>query len=79
MTDHNVIGLPLPYDGERFVRRGEMARILGLGLRTFDELCARGRREGNPPPVERWGCQVVVFLPSRTIAWARSMANGKVA
>lgn len=54
---------PLP---ERYITRAELAKLMGVSLKTVDKLV----REGMPS--ETWGLRSRRFLPSRAIAWART-------
>lgn len=60
----DVIGLPLR-EQERYVKRPELARLLGVSESTVK----RWMRAGLPS--EKWG-GARRFLPSRCVAWVRS-------
>jgi phage terminase Nu1 subunit (DNA packaging protein) len=50
---------------ERYVTRRELARLMGISLRTLDAFVAEGM------PSETWGMsRTRRFLPSKCIAWA---------
>jgi phage terminase Nu1 subunit (DNA packaging protein) len=61
----NVVGLPVR-EPERYVRRAELAEIMGVSVRQIDKWRAEGM------PCETWGMRAVRFRPSTAIAWARS-------
>jgi phage terminase Nu1 subunit (DNA packaging protein) len=61
----NVVGLPIP-EPEPYVKRGELAEMMGVGVRTIDRMRAQGM------PCEDWGIRAVRFQPSRAMAWARA-------
>jgi phage terminase Nu1 subunit (DNA packaging protein) len=68
MTDDNVIGLPVP-EPEAYVTRQELARIMGVSVRTIDYFVSLGM------PAETWGIRCRRFQPSRALAWARARAR----
>lgn len=61
----DVVGLPVP-EREDYVGRAELARMMGVGVRTIDRFRAEGM------PCESWGMRAVRFQPSRAMAWARA-------
>jgi hypothetical protein len=63
MSDR-VVAIPVP-EPERYVTRGELARIMGISVATIDRMVADGM------PSETWGRRSRRFRPSVAIAWAR--------
>jgi phage terminase Nu1 subunit (DNA packaging protein) len=63
-----VVGLPVP-EPEMYVTREELARMMGVGVRTIDRFRAEGM------PFESWGMRAVRFHPSRAMAWARTRGH----
>lgn len=61
----DVVGLQVP-EGERYVGRAELARIMGVSVATVDRLVAEGM------PSETWGVRARRFRPSVALAWARA-------
>lgn len=61
-------GLPVP-EPEDYVSRRELARMMGVGVRTVDRFRAEGM------PCESWGLRAVRFQPSRAMAWARARGH----
>jgi phage terminase Nu1 subunit (DNA packaging protein) len=51
---------------EPYVDRQQMARLMGVNVRTIDRMV----RDGMPS--ESWGLRARRFLPSSALAWARS-------
>ncbi len=51
-------------DGERYVGRSELARLMGVSLATVDRMVRAGM------PSETWGMRARRFLPSEALAWA---------
>jgi hypothetical protein len=51
---------------EPYVDRRQMARLMGVNVRTIDRMV----RDGMPS--ESWGLRARRFLPSSALAWARS-------
>lgn len=68
----NVRALPTS-DPERYVRREELAELMGVSVRQIDVW----RKQGMP--YENWGLRVVRFLPSRAMAWVRDNAHREAA
>jgi phage terminase Nu1 subunit (DNA packaging protein) len=69
MTTHSRAGFastaaePEP---EPYVDRQQMARLMGVNVRTIDRMV----RDGMPS--ESWGLRARRFLPSSALAWARN-------
>lgn len=61
MTIH---GLPVP-ESERYLTRQQLADLMGVSLRTIDNLT----REGMPSVT--FGLRARRYLASRALAWAR--------
>jgi phage terminase Nu1 subunit (DNA packaging protein) len=57
---------------ERFVTAAELAREMGVSLRTVRRWTAEGM------PSETWGMRVRRYRPSEAIAWARTAADGTI-
>jgi phage terminase Nu1 subunit (DNA packaging protein) len=55
---------------ERYVRRDELAAIMGVSIATIDRLVLAGM------PSVVWGARTRRFLPSEAIAWASSSRPG---
>lgn len=68
----NVRGLPT-IEVERYVTRQELAAMMGVSMRTIDNMV----REGMPS--ETWGMRSRRFKPSHAIAWARSREHRRAA
>lgn len=54
---------------ERYVDQRELARLMGVSLRTIKRWTAEGL------PSESWGLRVRRYLPSQAVAWARGRAD----
>lgn len=68
-----VLGLPVP-EPEPYVSRRELAKHMGISVRTVDSFVEQGM------PSETWGIRCRVFQVSRAIAWARARdAEGRAA
>jgi len=63
-VDGEVVGARLP-EGEAYVGRRELARLMGVSVDTVDRL----RRDGMPSVT--WGRRMVRFKPSVALQWAR--------
>ena len=58
------------WPAERYVTRRELARLMGISLRSVDALVADGM------PSETWGMsRTRRFLPSECIEWAHSRTS----
>ncbi|HEX4805719.1 MAG TPA: DUF3853 family protein [Conexibacter sp.] len=51
-------------DGERYVGRRELARLMGVSVTTVDRMVRAGM------PSETWGMRARRFLPSEALTWA---------
>lgn len=54
---------------ERYVRRDELAEIMGVSVATIDRLV----RDGMPSEI--WGMRARRFLPSKAMEWARERSQ----
>jgi phage terminase Nu1 subunit (DNA packaging protein) len=69
MTTHGRIGFASTAAEpglEPYVDRQQMARLMGVNVRTIDRMV----RDGMPS--ESWGLRARRFLPSSALAWART-------
>lgn len=64
-SDQPVSSLPLR-EPERYVTRVELAKLMGVSVKTIDRFVNAGM------PSETWGVRTRRFRPSVAIAWARS-------
>lgn len=51
-------------NGERYVGRRELARLMGISVATVDRMVRAGM------PSETWGMRTRRFLPSEALVWA---------
>jgi predicted DNA-binding transcriptional regulator AlpA len=58
---------------ERYVRRRELAALMGVSVSTID----RRVRDGMPSYL--WGARSRRFLPSEAIAWAKTNGDAQLA
>jgi excisionase family DNA binding protein len=58
-------GLPVR-EVEHYLTRAELARLMGVSVKTVDRLVAAGM------PSETFGLRTRRFLASRALAWARA-------
>lgn len=65
MSATKISGLPVR-EPERYVTRLELARLMGVSVKTVDRMVLEGM------PSETWGLRSRRFLPSRALAWART-------
>lgn len=57
-------------DGERYVGRHDLARLMGVSVATVDRMVRAGM------PSETWGMRARRFLPSEALTWAARRGRG---
>ncbi len=67
-AEPSVVGLPV-LEEERYLTRRELADLMGVSLRTIDNMVAEGM------PCERWGRRLLRFKPSTALQWARTQRS----